>query len=250
MEKQQTSNEYGISQELLVVSILVNYGTVSIPYGNSARYDCILDIDNHYYRIQIKSLNMLDEDTIYIPMSNARLAGNNGKVTKEYTSEDVDFIAICFNQKVYLFNPDLSKHGYTVRINKPTQYNQHWIEDYEISKVLDIQLKSWVALKEETRLLNNPTGKQQKYKCIDCGAPVWNFNSRCITCAREIQSAGGHKPSREILKELIKKTSFTAIGRQYGVTDNAVRKWCKTYELPSKSSEIKEIIKRGDWDSI
>ena len=38
MEKQQTSNEYGISQELLVLSQLVNYGSVSIPYGNSVKY--------------------------------------------------------------------------------------------------------------------------------------------------------------------------------------------------------------------
>ena len=60
MEKQQTSNEYGISQELLVLSELVNYGTVSIPYGNSARYDCILDIENDIYKIQIKGQKTMD----------------------------------------------------------------------------------------------------------------------------------------------------------------------------------------------
>ena len=59
--KQQTSGEYGISQELLIMSILNNYGVVSIPYGNSARYDCILDIDKTLYKIQIKSLNIVIE---------------------------------------------------------------------------------------------------------------------------------------------------------------------------------------------
>ena len=249
MEKQQTSNEYGISQELLVLSQLVNYGSVSIPYGNSARYDCILDCNGKYYKIQIKSLNMLDEDTIAIPMANSRLAGDGGHVNKIYTSEEIDFIAITFNNWIYLFNPDLAKQVFTVRVNKPTQYNQHWIEDYRIDKVLGIQIKSWVSLKEETRE-EKGTAKIKKYTCIDCGVPVWNKNARCVCCARIIQSANSTKPSREILKAKIKDTPFTRIGAEYNVTDNAVRKWCKTYNLPSKTSEIKEIIEKGEWDLI
>ena len=249
MEKQQTSNEYGISQELLVLSQLANYGTISVPYGNSARYDCILDCNEKFYRIQIKSLNMLDEDTIVIPMSNSRLAGSGGKVNKTYTSKEIDFIAIHYNSWIYLFNPDLANKTFTVRVNKPTQYNQHWLEDYRIDKVLDIQLKSWVSLKEETRE-NNGGNTLKKFTCIDCGTPVWNENSRCINCARVIQSSNSAKPSREVLKAKIKNTPFTTIGAEYNVTDNAVRKWCKTYGLPSKSSEIKEIIKKGEWDLV
>ena len=30
------------------------------------------------------------------------------------------------------------------------------------------------------------------------------------------------------------------IGKQFGVSDNAVRKWCKKYGLPQKVSEIKK----------
>jgi hypothetical protein len=33
----------------------------------------------------------------------------------------------------------------------------------------------------------------------------------------------------------------------YGVTDNAIRKWCKAYGLPSKKSEI---ILVQDWSEI
>lgn len=125
IKKQQSSNDYGISQELLVLSQLVSYGVVSIPYGNSARYDCILDFNNNFYRIQIKSLNMLNEDTIIIRMGNTRLAGKGGVVSKTYTSDEVDFIAISYKGWIYLFNPDLAAHTFTVRINKPTQFNQH-----------------------------------------------------------------------------------------------------------------------------
>lgn len=249
MEKQQTSNEYGISQELLVLSQLVNYGSVSIPYGNSARYDCILDCNEAFYRIQIKSLNMINEDTIIVPMGNNRLAGEGGVVNKTYTSKEVDFIAITFNNWVYLFNPELANKAFTVRVSKPIQYNQHWLEDYRIDKVLEMQIKSWVSLKEETRE-NKGNTSVKKFACIDCGVPVWKENSRCVNCARVMQSANSAKPSREILKAKIKDTPFTTIGAEYKVTDNAVRKWCKTYGLPTRVSEIKEIVKKGEWDLV
>lgn len=39
------------------------------------------------------------------------------------------------------------------------------------------------------------------------------------------------RPSKEELKDLLSDTSYCAIGRMYGVTDNAVRKWAKCYNL-------------------
>lgn len=112
-----------------------------------------------------------------------------------------------------------------------------------------MQINSWVSLKEKTREIKGNTSVK-KFTCIDCGVPVWNENSRCVSCARTIQSMSSSKPPREILKAKIKDTPFTKIGEEYNVTDNAVRKWCRSYNLPSKSSEIKEIIKKGEWDLI
>lgn len=128
---------------MLALSALSNYGTVSIPYGNSARYDCILDIDGHMLKIQIKSLNQTDEDIITIPMANSRMSAE-GSVHKTYTKEEIDYIAIYFNGWIYLFAPDLAQKTYTVHIKQPenTIHNQHWIEDYRIDKVLDITIKT------------------------------------------------------------------------------------------------------------
>ncbi len=39
------------------------------------------------------------------------------------------------------------------------------------------------------------------------------------------------RPSKEELSEEIKTLSYCAIGRKYGVSDNAVRKWAKSYEI-------------------
>lgn len=49
-------------------------------------------------------------------------------------------------------------------------------------------------------------------------------------------------PNRETLNNLIKIMPFTKIGIKYGVSDNAVRKWCKNYGLPCTKQEIKNSI--------
>lgn len=47
-----------------------------------------------------------------------------------------------------------------------------------------------------------------------------------------------NRPSREILESLIVTTSFKEIGRKFNVSDNAVRKWCKFYNLPYRKKDI------------
>ena len=46
------------------------------------------------------------------------------------------------------------------------------------------------------------------------------------------------RPSKEELLFLIKNKTFTQIGKDYGVSDNAIRKWCKSYGLPYKKKDI------------
>ena len=42
--------------------------------------------------------------------------------------------------------------------------------------------------------------------------------------------------TREELKELIRNKPFTQIGAKFGVSDNAIRKWCDKFDLPRKTS--------------
>lgn len=39
------------------------------------------------------------------------------------------------------------------------------------------------------------------------------------------------RPSKEKLKEEIENNTFVSLGKKYGVSDNAIRKWAKTYEI-------------------
>lgn len=84
--------------------------------------------------------------------------------------------------------------------------------------------------------------------CIDCGKSIDSKANRCVECSNKHRQVVS-RPSREELKILIRTQPFTKIGAQYGVSDNAIRKWCDNYNLPRKTSNIKQISDQ-DWELI
>jgi len=63
-------------------------------------------------------------------------------------------------------------------------------------------------------------------------------------CSKECYDKSQRKaerPSKEELFEMIKLKSFVQIGIDYGVSDNAVRKWCKSYDLPHKKKDLNNV---------
>ena len=55
--------------------------------------------------------------------------------------------------------------------------------------------------------------------------------------------------NRETLKKLIRTKPFTKIGEQYQVSDNAIRKWCIKFNLPSKKKDINSYSDE-EWENI
>jgi hypothetical protein len=77
--------------------------------------------------------------------------------------------------------------------------------------------------------------------CPYCGKFMSINAKMCFECRdKEVHS---HLPSKNVLIELIKSTPFLTIGKMYGVSDNAVRKWCRYYNLPYRKNDIKEYFK-------
>lgn len=92
--------------------------------------------------------------------------------------------------------------------------------------------------------------QSKSYYCCDCRKEISSRAIRCKACAAiERQRGLSRKPDRKTLKTLIRTTSFLEIGRQFGVSDNAVRKWCDSYNLPRKVAEIKSYSQE-EWDKI
>lgn len=118
-----------------------------------------------------------------------------------------------------------------------------------------------IPIKDAIELINNSPNKSisdfpknktsRKYLedkvCPICGKkfhPKTKEQKYCSEqCVHISQSKG--KPTKEELEEQLKllKGNFTKLGKYFGVSDNAVRKWCKQYNLPYHSKEIKELYK-------
>lgn len=95
----------------------------------------------------------------------------------------------------------------------------------------------------------NKENKNKQYRCDNCGKLIsMNITSLCRRCYKKT-TRKAKRPVREELKSIIRTTPFVQIGFKYGVTDNAIRKWCIQYNLPSKASDIKKISDR-DWEKI
>lgn len=84
--------------------------------------------------------------------------------------------------------------------------------------------------------------------CIDCGEKITTGAIRCSKCNAQ-WNRKAERPTRNELKQLIRTTPFTTLGKMYGVTDNAIRKWCKSYNLPAKSAVIKQMTD-AEWLEI
>lgn len=78
--------------------------------------------------------------------------------------------------------------------------------------------------------------------CKECGKPIDKSSKSGLCRSCWVSSQRQRRPTKEELYSLLKENNgnFSAVGRQYGVCCNAVRKWCKQYELPFHSPEYKE----------
>lgn len=70
----------------------------------------------------------------------------------------------------------------------------------------------------------------KKYFCSKCGAATKGHSSLCNKCSR-VGIRKVVRPSKEQLEQEIRENSWVALGRKYGVSDNAVRKWAKQYDI-------------------
>lgn len=84
--------------------------------------------------------------------------------------------------------------------------------------------------------------------CKNCGKEISSKATYCEQCSY-LQKRKTERPSREVLKELIRNNTFVSIGKQFGVSDNAIKKWCISVNLPSKKKEINQYSDE-EWKLI
>ena len=103
----------------------------------------------------------------------------------------------------------------------------------------------------------NPNGRKgrkkynlprKQYLCKMCGKEITNKATYCTECNAKLHQKVD-RPNREELKYLIRNFPFVQIGKKFGVTDNAIKKWCDVENLPRKKSDIK-LYSDEEWALI
>lgn len=75
----------------------------------------------------------------------------------------------------------------------------------------------------------NTNRKKKKFYCKKCGKEVCYGKEKCTKCAM-FEQRKVERPSYEQLIKDISEMSMVKVGKKYGVSGNAVKKWIKSYE--------------------
>lgn len=78
-------------------------------------------------------------------------------------------------------------------------------------------------------------------ECPICGKEKCSEAKLCMECFNK-EASKNIPPKEEVIDKLLNYNMLT-IGKMYGVSDNAVRRWCRKYELPYKRKDIEEFRK-------
>lgn len=143
------------------------------------------------------------------------------------------------NLEVMTNSEHVSLHHYDCLIEDDTNI-RHTFEYYD-------KLYNEPIREEKNKIREKTNWYKLKYRiknneCVICGNPCVNLY--CSTECLHKDQMKAERPSKEELLVLILENPFTHIGKMYGVSDNAIRKWCKSYGLPYKKNDIKEIIQK------
>ena len=115
--------------------------------------------------------------------------------------------------KNMLFRTKFEKDAY---ITGATAYKPEGKNYYVVDGVLD-------------KIIHKHKHKQAIKRCSICGKPIDINAEMCRDCYN--QKIASNIPDINTLASLISKHSYEEIGRMYGVTGKAVRKWCDKYNL-------------------
>lgn len=91
-------------------------------------------------------------------------------------------------------------------------------------------------------LREKPSHDKKYWFCIDCGALITKGSLRCMSCAIQAQYTVD-RPDKDTLAKEIVQYGFEGVGRKYGVSGNAIKKWCDAYKIPRLKKELVQYVK-------
>ena len=134
------TKQIGNLTELQCITALYGLGCdISIPFGNSQKYDLIMDYKGTLYKVQVKHANE-HENTHFTFNTRWQSHNTSGYKQNSYSKEDIDFFATYCQGKVYLVPVEqCSGAEKTIRFVPPKNGQTKGInfaKDYEAEEVL------------------------------------------------------------------------------------------------------------------
>ncbi|BAT55007.1 hypothetical protein NOS3756_39830 [Nostoc sp. NIES-3756] len=165
-----------------------------------APFDFIAYKDGKCYRIQAKysANNFVSNKSTW--------ADKNGNHYKKYNPEDFDFYGIYLPTIGKVVYPSIKFGGCCIRTTPPKSASPfYWWEDF-------------------TEFTEEAPKRTYKEFGVDLTTRKVNLEARVLT--RKVV-----RPSKEELEKLVWEKPTAQIGKDLGVSDKAVEKWCKAYGI-------------------
>lgn len=166
---------------------------------------------------------------------NLTAGGQNAVTISKLTSEEVDSIINLLITSTLSQEEIGQMFGVSQRVISGINQGQNWVREeliYPIRSASEIQKRQ---------------NGVEKNKCPICGKTISRNARTCRSCYNKEKQK--MIITRQELKELIRNTSFVEIGRRFHVSDNAIKKRCIAYGLPSKKKDIKQYTDE-EWEKI
>lgn len=159
-------------------------------------------------------------------------------------------VALCKNHKAYRrYVHQLVAQAF---VDNPQGHSEVHHKDYDKQNNSADNLE-WISHLDNIIDLRNRIGsfkdshnRLKTHRCQECGITVLYKSKWCKKCANS--HIKRHYKHRKLSKEEVNNVliqnngNFTKAAEQFDITDNALRKWCIKYNLPSKSRDWKQFL--------
>ena len=118
-------------------------------------------------------------------------------------------------------------------------YGQMWKKDSETYPLRAIRKRSKNGVRCERK-------SQLTETCPVCGKKMYRYSQICNECIKKEQLSEAISNAEEKIKigkiefaKLILEKGFSSVGKEYGVSDATIKKWCARIGIPSTKDELR-----------